>query len=93
MFWTFFFIKFAGVRYVIKRIWHSLAPEIKFNKTRTLHNILSNPLAAFPQTIVETMDSGERGMNSDLHQSLERILTEPGIEPATFCPQVLYAAD
>ena len=29
----------------------------------TLHSILSKPLAAFQITIVETTDSGERGMN------------------------------
>ena len=31
--------------------------------TVTPHSILSKPLAAFPQTIAETMDSNERGMN------------------------------
>ena len=39
-------------------------------------------------TIVETMDSSERKFEScrnDYHQSLERILGEPGIEPATSC--------
>ena len=39
-------------------------------------------------TIVETMDSSERKFKScrnDYHQSLERILGEPGIEPETSC--------
>ena len=31
--------------------------------TRTVHNILSKPLAAFPHNHHKTMDSGERGMN------------------------------
>ena len=39
-------------------------------------------------TIVETMGSDERKIES-YHQSLERILSEPGIEPATFCSPVL----
>ena len=43
-------------------------------------------------TIVETMGSGERKIKfcrNDYHQSSERILSEPGIEPATFCSPVL----
>ena len=45
-------------------------------------------------TIVETMDSSERKFEScrnDHHQSLERILGEPGIEPATSCSPVLQS--
>ena len=45
-------------------------------------------------TIVETMDSSERKLEScrnDYHQSLERILSEPGIEPATSCSPVLLS--
>ena len=37
-------------------------------------------------TVVETTDSSETGMNriaNDYHQSLERILAEPGIKPVT----------
>ena len=39
----------------------------------------------FPTTIVKTMGSGERNEAclNDYHQSSERILAEPGIEPAT----------
>ena len=33
--------------------------------TSTPDNILSKPLAAFPQNIVETMDSGERGLKHE----------------------------
>ena len=46
--------------------------------------------------MVETMDSGERKKEPcriDYHQSFERILAEPGIEPATFCSQVWYTTD
>ena len=41
-------------------------------------------------TIVETTDSGESGMNpvTMTHKSLERILAESRIEPATSCSQV-----
>ena len=45
-------------------------------------------------TIVETMDSSERKFEScrnDYHQSLERILGEPGIEPATSRSPVLQS--
>ena len=45
-------------------------------------------------TIVKTMDSRERKFEScrnDYHQSLERILGEPGIEPATSCSPVLQS--
>ena len=45
-------------------------------------------------TIVKTMDSSERKFEScrnDYHQSLERILGEPGIEPATSCSPVLQS--
>ena len=45
-------------------------------------------------TIVETIKSSERKFESccnDYHQSLERILGEPGIEPATSCSPVLQS--
>ena len=48
----------------------------------------------FQTIIVETIDSGEKGMNAvanDYHRSPEKILVEPGTEPATSCSQVLYA--
>ena len=44
--------------------------------------------------IVKTMDSSERKFEScrnDYHQSLERILGEPGIEPSTSCSPVLQS--
>ena len=46
-------------------------------------------------TIVETMDSGERNVpcRSDYHQSSERILAKPGIEPAISCSQFLYTTN
>ena len=45
-------------------------------------------------TIVETMGSGERKFESCrnyCHQSSERILGDPGIEPATTCSHVLLS--
>ena len=45
-------------------------------------------------TIVETMDISERKFEScrnDYHQSLERKLGEPGIEPATSCSPILQS--
>ena len=48
-------------------------------------------------TIVETMDSFERGMNpvalTIINQSSERIFAGPGIKPATYCSQVCNATD
>ena len=52
---------------------------------------LSNWLLSH-RTIVETMDSCERKFEScrnDYHQSSDRILGEPGIEPGTSCSPVL----
>ena len=49
------------------------------------HSVLSH------KTIVETMDSGERKIEScrnDYHHFSERILGESGIEPATYCSPV-----
>ena len=47
-------------------------------------------------TIVETTDSGKRGMNPvamTYRQSSKRILTEPGIEPAASYSKVCNATD
>ena len=47
-------------------------------------------------TIVETEDSGEKGMNPvamTYHQSSGKILTKLGIEPATSCSQVRNATN
>ena len=65
-----------------------------FLLTTTPHNILSEPLAA--STILETMDSGERGMNH-----ITMTIINPGkeywpsrrFEPATSCSQVFNATD
>ena len=56
---------------------------------RTPHNILSKPLAAFPQNLCR--NNGQQwerneSCRNDYHQSW--ILAEPGIEPATSCSQV-----
>ena len=48
------------------------------------------PFAAFPN------GQGLEGIKScrnDHHQSRERILAEPGIEPVTACPQAMYTTD
>ena len=59
--------------------------------TSTPHNILSKPLAAFPHN--HCRNNGQRwerheSCSNDYHQSSERILAKPGIEPATSCSQV-----
>ena len=59
--------------------------------TSTSHNILSKPLAASQHN--HCRNNGQRrerneSCRSDYHQSLERILAEPGIEPAISCSQV-----
>ena len=62
----------------------------------TPHYILSKQLAVFHITIIETMASGERGMNyvaMVYHQSSEKYWPCSGIEPATSCSQVLYGTD
>ena len=62
----------------------------------SLHNIPPKPLAACQHNIVETMNSSERGMNlgaMTIHQSSEKLLADPGIEPATSCSQILHATD
>ena len=64
--------------------------------TSTPHNIPSKPLAAFPHN--HRRNKGQRwerdeSCRNDYHQSSERILAEPGIEPATFCSQVGHATD
>ena len=55
--------------------------------TSTPDNILSQPLAAFPHN--HCQNNGQwwernESCHNDYHQSLVRILAEPGIEPATF---------
>ena len=64
--------------------------------TSTPHNILSTPLAASPHNHCRNNEQ-RREMNeyccSDYHQSSERILAEPGIEPVTSSSQVRKATD
>ena len=60
------------------------------------HNILYNPVAAFP--LNHCQNKGQQWQRNesccnDYHQSLERISAEPGIEPATSCSQVLYVTN
>ena len=62
----------------------------------SFHNILSKPLASFPHN--HCRNNGQRwkrndSCRNDYHQSSERILAEPGIEPATSCSQVYNAID
>ena len=62
----------------------------------TPYNFLSKPLAAFPHN--HCRNNGQwreknKSFRSDHHQSWERILAEPGIEPATSCSQVRNATD
>ena len=64
--------------------------------TSTTHNILSKPLAAYPRN--HRRSNGKRwerneSCGNDYHQSSERILAEPGIEPATSCSQVRNTTD
>ena len=66
--------------------------------TSAPHDILSKPLAAFQHNIiiVETTDSGERGMNPvamTIINPWKEYWPGPGIEPATSCSQVLFATD
>ena len=82
---------FNSISVILRRPVQVSMLSCEFFLTITPHNILSKPLAAFLQNHWTT-DSGERGMN-DYHQSSERKLVEPGIEPATSCSQVLNASD
>ena len=69
---------------------YPLFPAILF--TSTLHNILSKPLAAFPHNYRWNNEQRRERKElccNDYDQSSERILAEPGIEPVTFCSQVL----
>ena len=64
--------------------------------TSTPNNILSKPLAAFPHN--HCLNNGQlwesnQSCRNDYHQSLERILAEPGIEQATFRSRVRNATD
>ena len=64
--------------------------------TSTPHNILSKPLAAFPH--YHCRNNGQQlerneSCHDDYHQSSERILAKPGIEPATSCSEVQNATD
>ena len=64
--------------------------------TSTLHNILSKPLAAFPNN--HCQNNGQRwerngSCRNDYHQSSDRILAEPGIEPVISCSQVRNTTD
>ena len=58
------------------------------------HNILSKLLAAFQHNhcrINEQRCERNESCRNNYYQSLERIMAEPGIEPAIPCSQVLYA--
>ena len=64
-------------------------PEILL--TSNTHNILSKPLAAFSKN--HCRNNGQRlerneSCRNGYHLSSERILAEPGIEPATSCSQL-----
>ena len=64
--------------------------------TSTPHNVPSKPLSAFPHN--HSGNNGQRwerneSCRNDYHQSSERILAEPGTEPATSCSQVRNATD
>ena len=64
--------------------------------TSATHNFLFKSLGASPhnhcQNNRQRWDRNESCRN-DYHQSLERILAEPGIKPATSCSQVRNATD
>ena len=66
-----------------------------FSFITTLQNILFKPLAAFPHEHLKTMVSHEKGMNSDLitRISPQKETAKLGIEPSTFCSQVLCTAN
>ena len=69
-------------------------PEVLL--TSTQHNILSKSLTAFQHD--HCRNNGQRWernvfCHNDYHQSSEGKLTEPGIEPAIPCSQVLHATD
>ena len=68
-------------------------PGILF--TSAPHNILFKPLAAFPHNIVDTMESGERGMNPvamTIISPRKEFWSRWRFEPATSCLlQVFYA--
>ena len=60
--------------------------------TSTPHNIFSKPLAAFPHK--RCWNNGQQlERNESCHNDSERILVEPGIEPATSCSQVHNTTD
>ena len=61
--------------------------------TSTPHNILSKPLATV--THYHCRNNGQRNESccKDYHQSSERILAEPWIEPASSCSQVRNTTD
>ena len=59
----------------------------------TPHNVISKPLAAFPHN--HCRNNGQRrerneSCRNEYHQSSEKILAKPGIEPATSCYQLSY---
>ena len=86
---------FNSISVILRRPLHlSMFPGILL--TSTPHNFLSKPLAAFPHNLCR--NNGQRWERNEscrngYHQSSERILVEPGIEPATSCSQVRNAAD
>ena len=62
----------------------------------SLHKNFSKPQAAFPHN--HSWNNGQLSYKNesscnDYHQSSERILAKPGIEPATSCSQAQYATD
>ena len=70
----------------------SMLPRVLL--TSTPYNIVSKPLAAFPRNYCLNQEQWwerNESCRNDYHQSSERILTEPRIEPATSCSQVRNA--
>ena len=64
--------------------------------TSTRHNIRSKPLAAFPHDHRRNnaqWREKDKSRRNDYHQSLERIMAVPLIEPATSCSEAQYATD
>ena len=70
--------------------------EVILTSTFFLHNTLSKPQAAFPHNRCGNNRKWwerNKSCHNDYHQSLERILAKPGMEPTTSCSQVCNTTD
>ena len=85
---------FNFITVLLQRLVHLCFSGVPFTSFYAQY-FFSKPRAFSHITIIETINSGQRGNDPSemIIMSLERMLADPEIEPATSCNQMLYTTD